>query len=150
MVDVGPEVHVLVNNDHEPIAGLDLQCVRGRQAGTRVFVPKFAKLLAERRPVKQLLSGLQHQFTNIVLVVTKLYHASCNKKPRPSGSMSSATREVLSQSMPAGAEPAETAKGLSEGDLLASGPGREAGMARSRGLPKHVPPLDRQLEGQSA
>ena len=48
MIDVRPQVYVLVDHHHEPIAGPDLQGVRDREAGACVFLPELAELLTER------------------------------------------------------------------------------------------------------
>src|SRR5215471_16983106 len=42
-----PQNNVLVDHDHEPVAGPDLERVRDRQAGTRVFLAELAELLPE-------------------------------------------------------------------------------------------------------
>jgi hypothetical protein len=43
-----PQNDVLVNHDHEPVAGPDLQSVRDRQARTRILLAELAELLPER------------------------------------------------------------------------------------------------------
>lgn len=47
-IDVGPQAHVFVDRNDDAVAGPPLKGVRNRPAGARVFMPRLAKLPAER------------------------------------------------------------------------------------------------------